>query len=331
MLIPNRWYAVLDSTQVRAGKPVGLRRLGQSLVFWRDADGHVVVMNDRCPHRSSQLSLGKVVNGHIQCPFHGFEFDRVGACQLVPANGRGARVPKAFQCDVYPSREAHGFIWVWYGRPCDIYPSLPWFPDLEAFAYATFWKAWDADLTRAVEGLLDVSHLPFIHPRTIGRGQRTLVNGPYTTLEDDTIRVWVSNQPDEGLPAAKPSQLPPREQPPGLEFRFPNLWQLRLADKNRIVNVIAPVDDGRCVIYVRTYLNLGVPTVLSQLIARATNVFNRYILSEDYAVIRSQSPKVSDLDIGERFIPADRPIAVYLQYRRDLIEAANAVKTDQER
>ncbi len=331
MLIPDRWYAVLDSTQVRAGKPVGLRRLGQSLAFWRDADGHVVVMNDRCPHRSSQLSLGKVVNGHIQCPFHGFEFDRVGECQLIPANGRAARVPKAFQCGVYPSRDAHGFIWVWYGRRRDTYPPLPWFPDLEPFEYATFWKVWDADLTRAIEGLLDVSHLPFIHHRTIGRGQRTLVNGPYTTLEDDTIRVWVSNQPDEGLPAVKPSQLPPPERPPGLEFRFPNLWQLRLGDKNRILNVIAPVEDGCCVIYVRTYLNLGAPPAVSRLIARATNILNRYILSEDYAVIRSQSPKVSDLDIGERFIPADRPIAVYLQHRRDLIEAARAVETVQDR
>jgi hypothetical protein len=44
-------------------------------------------------------------------------------------------------------------------------------------------------------------------------------------------------------------------------------------------------------------------------------------------VIRSQTPKVTDLNIGERFIAADRPIAIYLQHRRDLIEAAQS-KTD---
>ncbi len=112
------------------------------------------------------------------------------------------------------------------------------------------------------------------------------------------ICVWVSNQPDEGLPAVKPSQLPPPEGPPSLEFRFPNLWQLHLGDKNRIVNVIAPVEDGHCVIYVRTYLNLNLPRALLRMIARFTNFFNRIILAEDYAVVRSQMLKGSGLDIG---------------------------------
>jgi phenylpropionate dioxygenase-like ring-hydroxylating dioxygenase large terminal subunit len=245
-------------------------------------------------------------------------------CRLIPANGRCAQVPKIFQCTVYPSQELHGLVWVWYGRPCSEYPRVPWFSGLEGFESATIRKSWDADLTRAVEGLLDVSHLPFVHRRTIGRGQRTLVNGPYTTLEDDTIRVWTSNQPDEGLPAVKPSQLPPPESEPSLEFRFPNLWQLRISERARLVTVIAPVDQGRCVVYVRSYYQLGGPRVLNRLLARVSGVFNRYVLAEDYPVIRSQTPKVSDLDIGERFIPADRPIAVYLQHRRDLIETARA-------
>jgi hypothetical protein len=97
-----------------------------------------------------------------------------------------------------------------------------------------------------------------------------------------------------------------------------------LGDKNRIVNVIAPVEDGRFVIYARTYVHMNVPPAVGRMIAQVTNVFHRYILSEDYAVIRSQMPKVSGLDIGERFIPADRPIAIYLQHRRELIEAAMA-------
>jgi phenylpropionate dioxygenase-like ring-hydroxylating dioxygenase large terminal subunit len=324
MLIPDRWYAVLASSEIPAGKPVGVRRLAESLVVWRDDSGKVSVMKDRCPHRSSQLSLGRVVQGRIQCPFHGFEFAGDGACQLIPANGRSATIPRVFQCDVYPSQEAHGFIWVWHGAARDAYPPIPWFDDLDGFACDTIRKPWDVDLTRAVEGLLDVSHLPFVHPRTIGRDGKTLVNGPYTTLEDDVLRVWISNQPDEGLPAMKPSQLPPPDGAPTIEFRFPNLWQLRIADGVRAVNVIAPVDEGECVIYLQSCLKLPLPSVLGRLAARISNVFNRYVLAEDYPIIRSQRPKVADLDIGERYIPADRPIAIYLQHRRDLIEAATS-------
>ena len=105
MLIPDRWYVVLDANEISAGRPLGIKRLGELMVFWRDENGQVVVMKDRCPHRSSQLSLGRVVSGRIQCPFHGFEFDGDGACQLIPANGRNAGVPKVFQCSVYPSQE----------------------------------------------------------------------------------------------------------------------------------------------------------------------------------------------------------------------------------
>ena len=208
------------------------------------------------------------------------------------------------------------------------YPPLPWFPGLDAFEYGSIRADWDADLTRAVEGLLDVSHLPFVHRRTIGRGQRTLVNGPYTTLEDDVIRVWTSNQPDAGLPAIKPSQLPPPAGEPSLEFRFPNLWQLRLSDRARLISIIAPVEEGKCVFYVRSYFHLGVPPWLNRLLARINGPFNRYVLSEDYPVIRSQRPRVGDLDIGETFIPADRPIAIYLQRKRELIEAAQGATAD---
>ena len=131
MLIPDCWYAVLESHEVRAGKPVGALRFGEPLVFWRHAEGRVSVMMDRCPHRSSQLSLGRIVNGRIQCPFHGFEFSGDGACKLIPANGRSAQVPKVFQCTVYPAQEAFGLIWVWYGQPRSTYPPLPWFPNLD--------------------------------------------------------------------------------------------------------------------------------------------------------------------------------------------------------
>jgi phenylpropionate dioxygenase-like ring-hydroxylating dioxygenase large terminal subunit len=324
MLIQDCWYAVLESKELAANTPLGVKRFGELLVFWRDCGGRVAVAKDRCPHRSSQLSLGKVINGRIQCPFHGFEFDSEGECQLIPANGRTACIPKVFRCDTYPVQEAHGFIWLWYGKPRSAYPPVPWFEELNGFECDTVQKAWDVDMTRAIEGLLDVSHLPFVHPHTIGRGGNTLVNGPYTTLENGMLKVWITNQPDEGLPASKPTELPPPEGQPTLVFHFPNLWQLRIADGVRAVNAIAPVDEGLCVIYLQSYLNLALPAVLNRFIAKISNVFNRYVLSEDYPVIRTQLPKVADLNIGERFIPADRPIAIYLKHRQDLIEAARA-------
>ncbi len=318
------WYAVLESSQVRKGKPAGFRRLGENLVFWRDSSGRIAVMNDRCPHRSAQLSLGKIVAGNIQCPFHGFQFNSLGAPQLIPANGRNGPRPEVISCQTRVAREAHGLIWVWTGAPRSDYPPLPWFDDLEGFTWSGFHTQWDTHYTRAIEGMLDVSHLPFVHPRTIGRRDSTLVNGPYTTLQNGKIRVWPDNQPDNGLPATKPTELAPPDKPPGLSFNFPNLWQLRIAAKMRIVNVMAPVDDDNVVIYLRTYQGFTRNRLLGGLFTRTSNLMNRYVLGEDYRIARSQRPKKSGLEIGEHFIPADRPVALYLQYRRQMQRAAEA-------
>lgn len=324
-MIPNMWYAVLESREVKARKPAAFRRLNEDLVFWRDSAGKIVVMRDICPHRQSKLSPGKIVNDNIQCHFHGFQYDREGACQLIPANGRSGPKPKILQCKTLPAQEAFGLIWVWYGEAQASYPPLPFFDDLEGFAYATFQKRWEVHYTRVIEGQLDVSHLPFVHANTIGRAGLTLVNGPYTTLEEGEIhklRVWVSNQPDAGLPALRPSQVPPPNRPPDLLFNYPNVWQLRLADDVRSVILSAPIDDENTMLYVRMYnRNVTLPW-LGRLIARMSNQFNKVVLGEDYAITVTQRPKKGGLNTGY-FIPGDRPIALYLQHREDLLARAN--------
>ena len=111
-MIRNQWYVVLESREV-GNKPVGVTRLGEKLVFWRDAQQVVRCAYDRCPHRGVQLSIGVVHNGHLQCPFHGFEYDFNGRCAHIPANGKGGRIPKSLHLKNYPTYEAHDFILIW--------------------------------------------------------------------------------------------------------------------------------------------------------------------------------------------------------------------------
>jgi len=326
MFIPNMWYAVLDSHEVKAGKPYSFKRLGMELVVWRDSQGKIVVMQDRCPHRQAKLSPGKIVNGNIQCHYHGFQYSRDGACQLIPANGQNGPKPKVFQCQTFVAQEAHGFIWLWTGEARDEYPPVPYFDDLADFSYATTQVPWNVHYTRGVESVLDVSHLPFVHAKTIGRGMGTLVNGPYTTLANDQIRIWVSNQPDVGLPAIKPTEVPPPDGPAMLWFNFPNVWQLRLDDNFRNVSIFAPIDEEHTLIYLRVYQNTVKIPVLRNLLPRISNLFNRYVLREDELIVTTQYPKYGDLNAGY-FIPGDRPIALYLQRRSELITPSEALES----
>lgn len=324
MFIPDMWYAVVLSSEVKKGKPYAFRRLGEDLVFWRDDNGKVAVMRDLCPHRQAKLSPGKIVNGNLQCAFHGFEYNRDGVCQLIPANGRNGAKPKVFQCWNYPAQEGHGFIWIWNGEPRDEYPPLPYFDDMSGFQRSTLARHWDTHETRAIEGALDVSHLPFVHAKTIGRGNLTLVNGPYTTLKDDKLRLWISNQPDEGLPAKKPTELPPPTGTPTVLLNLPNVWQLRVRGDKFVNEIIfAPIDDENTMLYVSVYHKVTNLPVLRDLVGYLMNLVNLYILKEDENIIMTQRPKISGLDVGDRFIPGDRPIAIYLQHRANLINAHN--------
>lgn len=326
-MIPNQWYAIAESSEIKVGKLKGMRRMGKDLVLWRDSQGKLSCMLDLCPHRGAALSAGKVINNCIECPFHGFQYDVAGHGRFIPANGRNAPVPKAFQVQTYTIREEHGFIWAWYGEERETYPPVPFYDDLDdSFDYASVAVHWKSHYTRSIENQLDVSHLPFIHKNSIGRGNQTLVNGPYVTLEDNTICVWVDNRIDDGTPPMKPTKMPQPNRPPLLIFKFPNIWQNRLGENFRIVAAFAPIDDENSMVYVRTYYRTAKKNPLNKSIVWAMAQSNRIVLREDQKVVQTQRPKIAGLDVGERFIPGDRPIALFLLHRRDLIRAAEAAE-----
>ena len=82
----GHWYPVLGSREL-GRKPVAKTRFGRRLVFWRDGEGRAACVEDRCAHRGAALSLGRVSDGAIECPFHGFRFAPDGACVRVPVEG----------------------------------------------------------------------------------------------------------------------------------------------------------------------------------------------------------------------------------------------------
>ena len=112
MHIPQGWYAILSSNEIPAKSPLAIERFGIDLVAWRQSNGSPVLMSDLCPHRSVKLSGGKLIKDRIQCPFHGFEYDKSGRCQLVPETCEAAPNLKT---RALPVIERHDFIWAWIG------------------------------------------------------------------------------------------------------------------------------------------------------------------------------------------------------------------------
>jgi phenylpropionate dioxygenase-like ring-hydroxylating dioxygenase large terminal subunit len=323
-MIPNQWYAILESKEVKKGKPIGFTRMGEKMVAWRDRGGQVTVMSDLCPHRGVALSAGKLVDDCIQCPFHGFEYDTSGDCRFIPANGKNSQPPKAMQVKTYPTREAHDIIYLWWGEPQEEYPPLPWFENIDGMVYSTIRTHWKNHYARAIENQLDVVHLPFVHYNTIGSGGNTLVNGPVAkeieiAAGSYRLDLWVENEPDQGQKPIKPSDMPEPTRRPLIQFHFPNLWQNWLSDDFLVFLIFAPIDDENTLMYLRQYHRIKIP-ILRQLVEFFGGLGNLYILNQDKRVVVTQRPPRPDLDIGEVLIPGDYPIALYRKRRRALID-----------
>jgi phenylpropionate dioxygenase-like ring-hydroxylating dioxygenase large terminal subunit len=329
-VIPNQWYVVLDSDEIK-DKPVGVTRMGEKLVFWRDNAGQLSCLRDRCVHRGVQLSKGRVVSsGCLQCPFHGFEYDTTGRVFKIPANGQMAPVPERFQVHSYPTYEAHGFIWIWWGEsPPDALSPPLFFEDIDdAFSYGQTRDPWDAHYSRVIENQLDVVHLPFVHYNTIGRGCRTLVEGPGVEwIDENRFNVYVYNKVDDGSVPRKPTEVPVPD--PDKEFRlefvFPNLWQNHISEDVRVVAAFVPVDEEHTLLYLRFYQKFLMTPILGKWVAQLAMPFNVRIAHQDRRVVVTQQPKPSALQSGEKLIQGDYPIVQYRRRRHELLQQAGVV------
>ncbi|WP_243665624.1 aromatic ring-hydroxylating dioxygenase subunit alpha [Vulcanisaeta sp. JCM 16159] len=270
---------------------------------------------DDCPHRHAKLSLGKVVNGNIRCPYHGFEFDGLGKAVKVPALGRASEAPKYLRAISIPVYEAHDIVWLWYGSGD---PSKPprFFDDLDGLsAYSEYSEVWGVSLPRAVENQLDVFHLPFVHYNTIGRGGKTLVHGPLVKVLDDySFIIYPFNEVDRGQRPLRSNEIDAGRLRNYLWFIYPNVWENYISRNMRIIAFFAPIDSGSTRIYIRLYMRVTGIKAIDRAITKLLMPFNTYVLHQDRRVVLTQPNDITH----DKLIHADYPIALYRRmYLRD--------------
>lgn len=316
-MIKNMWYGILEAREIKGDKPIGVTRLGEKLVLWRSQDGSINCIYGQCCHRGAALSAGKVMSDMVRCPFHGFAYDTSGKVVLIPANGKNMPVPDRYRVHAYRAVEKYGFIWLWNGDYSDTLPEIPFFPYLrQGFSYGGFAETWPVHYTRAIENQLDVVHLPFVHTNSIGRGNRTLVNGPVVMWEDNCMTFYVDNVTDDGATKPlKPEEIRNYRDLFHLQFQMPNIWQNIISDDIRIVAVFAPIDEGNTRIYLRFYQKFMKIPLLKQMVNSMSNISNKYILHQDRRVVLTQIPRKTDLKMSENLIQGDAPIIEYRKRR----------------
>jgi phenylpropionate dioxygenase-like ring-hydroxylating dioxygenase large terminal subunit len=326
-MIKDMWYGILESKELGRNMPVGVVRMGEKLVLWRTEKGEIKCISDICCHRGASLSCGKLEHGEVICPFHGFAYDGTGRVVKIPANGLNTPVGEQYRVKAYKVVEKQGFVWLWYG-PCDeAKGEPPFFEDLmSGFSHGGFSETWAVHYTRAIENQLDVVHLPFVHGNSIGRGNKTLVNGPVVTWEENLMTFYVDNTQDDGkTQPLKPTDIKNYKELFSLQLQLPNLWQNRINEKVRIVAVFAPIDESSTKIYIQFYQKFMRVPGLKQLVNFLSNPMNKYILHQDRRVVLTQLPIKSEFKMDEKLIQGDLPI---IEFRRRRAKLKGELDTD---
>ena len=318
-MIKNMWYAVLASKKVKPDKITGALRFGENLVFFRNAKGELSCVTSLCAHRGASLEKGCVKDGNIQCPFHGIEYDINGKCVHIPSDGKSSNADLSrFNLKNYPVKETGGIIFVWYGdgEPEGEPDCFDIVTDPE-FTYDEICDPWAVDYSRVIENQLDVSHLAFVHRTTIGRGNKTLCNGPKVVWKDDnTMQTSANNEVDEGQTPKSSEESVIKKT--NLNFKFPNMWQNHISDKISVLAYFIPVDDEHSIIALRFYNKLTKIKLVNKIIAKFGSIANKIIERQDKRIVETQLPKKSGLYMKENLASADLPIIEYRSRREKL-------------
>lgn len=174
----HRWYAVAALADLDPARPFRFTLLEQDLVLWWDRQaGQWRAFADVCPHRLVPLSEGRInARGELECPYHGWSFNGAGHCtaipQAEPAAAATACASRRSRCRSHATATAQGLLFVFAGdaeRSAAV--PLPLVPLLEEpgwLVQETF-RDLPMDALTLLENVLDVSHVPFTHHRTVGR------------------------------------------------------------------------------------------------------------------------------------------------------------------
>ena len=172
--LKNFWHPIAPSDRVTA-EPEQFRLLEENIVVYRDDEG-LVALRDQCVHRGVALSTGCLRDGRLECPYHGWQYDRSGAVAFVPALGRSGAIPSRAGVHCYNVREDHEVVWVAPEPPVTGLPAWPdddWNnPDWRVFLVDTW--SWRSSAGRMIENAIDFAHFNFVH-----EGFTELADGPF--------------------------------------------------------------------------------------------------------------------------------------------------------
>ncbi len=321
----NFWYPACLATEL-SDRPLKVMMLGLNFALFRDKQGAAHCLSNTCIHRGGSLACqgdaapGKVVGNNIQCPYHGWQFNKDGDCVKIPSRGEEAKIPPRARIDAYPVQEKYGIVFVFLGdlaeedRPPLMeaveYDQEGWAVNLQTYNLQTSYQ-------RSIENAIDPAHNEFVHPTHGFSGQRPDYYVPKLDLIEEEWGVgFMADYESSGTPDEKyvklrdkkttragsgswgPSQFWTRIHPSGSFFMHQYTYDL-------------PIDENNTRVFLVNLRNAGLDDEMGARLRER----NLIVAQQDIDVLDEVEPTQTPADISKEFmVPADSCIIKYRDY-----------------
>ncbi|MEM6599589.1 MAG: aromatic ring-hydroxylating dioxygenase subunit alpha [Cyanobacteria bacterium P01_C01_bin.69] len=318
------WYPVMPMADL-TGQPKSFQLLNQPLVLWKTESGQPAVLADRCCHRSAQLSIGKVIEGCVRCPYHGWSYDKTGRCVNVPQMDKATEIPQTYRVPAYQCVERYGYVWVCLSSsPLLPVPHIPEAEVSENRLISQFYEPWQCSGLRLMENSFDNAHFSIVHADSFGvQEQPEPAELKLVTLEDDMgLKIFstvpVTNPPSQQKNLNIADGVTVREVES--TWYMPFARTLKITYPNGLMHLIftaaTPVSDRTSQVVQFCIRN----DTEADATVDSINAFDRQVVNEDKAVLETTTYD-TPIDVSaEQHMASDRPGIMMRNQLRVLFE-----------
>ena len=166
--VRNAWYIAAWAEEIDNGL-LARTIMNEPIVIYRDAEGNVGALEDRCCHRGAPLTHGSVTDVGLRCGYHGLTFDTKGNCVEIPGQ---KNIPAQAHVRHFPLVERNQILWIWMGDPALADESLivdyPYHDDPKKWPHRKAMFQIKSNYMLMIDNLMDLTHLGYVHGKTIG-------------------------------------------------------------------------------------------------------------------------------------------------------------------
>ncbi len=309
--LPDQWFIACAASELRS-EPRAETIQNVRIVLFRDAQGKPAALLDRCPHRNVPLSGGRVriPDGTLECPYHGWRFDREGSCRAVPSLV-GCDQAKSRNVVAFPVLEQDGWIWVYSTPFHDIGEPMPEkrpyrfsFLDAEGYTSVQHTVVAESTMYSAIENALDVPHTAFLHRGLFREESRGVTLHVKVRRERDRVEAEYIGEP-------RPPGIVARVLSPsgGIvthfdRFILPSIAQVeyRIGDENHFVadTACTPVSDFVTKLHAVISFRSRAPAKVVAPFIKLIEPLALRVFKQDAEILRKQTENIRHFG-GEQF------------------------------